>query len=119
MSTPANPAASTGPTPSASQPTAWDLSFVPPLEAALCGGEPPLQFPAGHSGRYRTFRHLLDVSLRVVGQALSATFQATLTCAAGAGDLSGSISATGSLNGYSGTFRFGAQQGQVTITRGQ
>jgi hypothetical protein len=55
-------------------------------------------------------------TLRVVGRVTATTLQATLTCVSGA--RSGSISATGANGSFSGSFDFGGQRGQVTITRG-
>ena len=54
-------------------------------------------------------------TMRVAGQVTATTFQATLTCVNGA--QSGSISATGSTNSYSGTFAFGASTGQISVRK--
>ena len=54
-------------------------------------------------------------TLRISGQLSATSFQATLACVSGA--QSGSISATGSNNSYSGTFAFGNSRGQVSITK--
>ncbi len=118
VSTPGTPATPTGP------PAFWDVAFLPSppgLDASVCAGSPAmlssLRVAPDAAGNFNTLWPVSSPVLRAFGQALSTGFQATLACVTS--DQSGSISATGSFSGYSGTFRFGAQQGQVTITRGQ
>jgi hypothetical protein len=52
---------------------------------------------------------------RISGQLTATSFQATLACVNGA--QSGSISATGSGSSYSGSWTFGSQRGQASITK--
>src|SRR5205814_1718193 len=67
------------------------------------------------SGNFNELQSQLTPILRVTGQVTSTTFQASLTCVNGA--QSGSLSATGANNSYSGTFVFGSQQGQITVAK--
>jgi len=52
---------------------------------------------------------------RVAGNLTATAFQAMITCTNGA--RSGTISASGSNNTYSGTFAFGSSTGQVSVTK--
>jgi hypothetical protein len=55
-------------------------------------------------------------TLRATGRADSSRFDATLTCASGAGP-TGAINATGNGSSYTGTFSFSSSEGSVRITR--
>jgi hypothetical protein len=54
-------------------------------------------------------------TLRITGQLTATTFNATIACVNGA--QSGAISATGSGNSYSGSWTFGSQRGQASISK--
>ncbi len=96
------------------------LPNPPGMDVSVCAGR-SLSW-AGHNVLADTngnFNQTWSVNepntMRVAGQATATTFQATLTCVNGA--RSGSISATGSNNSYSGTFAFGPSTGQVAVTK--
>lgn len=110
--------------PVSTQTPVYDVAFVSApqrIDVSVCAGGVATSFTglAGiapdSGGNFNELHSQLTPILRVAGQVTSTTFQATLTCANGA--QSGSISATGANNSYSGTFVFGSQQGQVTVVK--
>lgn len=115
------PAAAPPPTPTPS--TIYDIAFQPSppgLDVSVCAGVPTtfsgvagIQVTSG--GTFDTVASQNTPVLRVVGSVTATTFQATLTCTNGA--QSGSLSATGANNSYSGSFTFGNQRGQCTVTK--
>ena len=102
-------------------PATYDVVFQPPttLNIAACGAVGNITGLAGiqpdSSGAFNMLQTQSTPVLRMTGQVTPTTFQATLACTNGA--QSGSLSATGANNSYSGTFTFGSQSGALTVTK--
>jgi hypothetical protein len=99
----------------------YDVSFTPPatLNLAPCGANTTVVGLAGitpdSSGAFNEVHTQTTPVVRVTGQMTPTTFSATLTCTNGA--LTGSLSATGANNSYSGTFSFGSSSGALTVMK--
>jgi hypothetical protein len=101
----------------------YSVSFLPQprgIDMSACAGRPltwsSQALPVDAAGNFNTtWAPNEPNTARISGQLTPTNFQATIACVNGA--LSGTISATGSNNSYSGTFAFGASTGQVSITK--
>jgi hypothetical protein len=104
-------------------PSIYDVSFLPQppgIDVSVCAGRPLTWsgqvIPVDTNGSFNTtWAPNEPNTARVSGQLTATSFQATIACVNGA--LSGSITATGSNNTYTGTFAFGASNGQVSIAK--
>jgi hypothetical protein len=109
------------PAPSPTPQTTYDVVFTPPATLNLipCGANSGITGLAGiqtdSSGAFNSLQTQVTPVMRVTGQATSTTFNATLACTNGA--VTGSLSATGGPNSYSGTFSFGSSSGGLTVTK--
>lgn len=96
------------------------LPSPPGIDVSVCLGRPLSwccqNVSADANGKFdETWAPSEPNTARISGSVNATSFQATLTCTNGA--RSGTISATGSNNSFSGTFAFGSSAGQVSITK--
>lgn len=111
------------PAPGTGSPSIYDVSFLPQppgIDVSVCAGRPltwsSQVVSVDASGSFNTtWAPNEPNTARVSGQLTATSFQATIACVNGA--LSGSITATGSNNTYTGTFAFGASNGRVSIAK--
>jgi len=105
---------------SGSSKTIYGVSFPGFIDVSVCAGRQLIwsshNVSADGSGNFNeTWSVNEPNTVRVAGQVTPTTFQATLNCTNGA--RSGSISATGSGNSYSGSFSFGPSTGPVSVVK--
>lgn len=99
----------------------YDVVFQPPatLDLTPCGANSGITGLAGiqpaASGAFSEVHTQGTPVVRVTGQVTPTAFQASLACVNGA--LSGSLSATGANDNYSGAFVFGASSGSLTVRK--
>jgi len=100
--------------------TLYGISFPGFIDVSVCAGRQLIwsshNVSADASGNFNeTWSVSEPNTMRVAGQVTPTSFQATLSCTNGA--RTGSISATGSGNSYSGSFSFGPSTGPVSVTK--
>jgi hypothetical protein len=108
-------------TPTPTPATIYDVTFTPPatLDLRPCGanagitGLADIRPDAG--GNFNTLQTQATPVMRMTGQVTPTTFQASLACTNGAS--SGSISASGANDSYSGSFSFAGSGGGLTVRK--
>ena len=119
----ATPSPAPGTTPGGGTPGALHVSFEPSppgIDVSPCAGRnltwsSQTVSPRADNTFDETWAPNEPNTMRVTGSVTATAFQATLTCVSGGP--SGSISATGSANAYSGSFDFRGSRGTVRIER--
>ena len=116
----ANGASATNPGANGPAPVArYDVTFQQGLDISACGATGKLtglaDIQPNASGAFNEVHTQTTPVLRLTGQITATSFQATLACVNGS--QSGSMSATGSNNAYSGTYVFSGQTGGFTVSR--
>ena len=102
-------------------PPSYDVVFTLPASLNLipCGANAGISGLAGitpnSSGAFSELHTQGTPVLRVTGQMTPTTFTASLACVNGA--QTGSLSATGGPNSYTGSFTFGSSSGGLTVTK--